>query len=276
MNNRDDLGVIPWTEDRIWDAVDAWRWIPPSATKESTDEYELAVTPGSYALTYVYGFHIDVTERVDDRLDALRKRIEALGGTGTRFQVTPRSRPSDLAERLVRHGYHLAEEAEVLVWELHDAAGGFHLPGFPSPEGVSVREIHTDPDHAKFVELGTIIFGDPAPSAESLSGFVSEFHRKMRQCGHSDQFLAFDGSTPIGRGGMEIVGPVARFWGTGVLAEHRRRGVYGQLVRARCESAASRSAEIALVTARVGTSGPILKRHGFQPVGSVLIFEAQW
>lgn len=276
MNNLDDAPVVLWTAERIWDAVDAWRWIPPSATRESTDEYELAVTPGSYALTYVYGFHVSDTERVDDRLDALRKRIEALGGTGARFQLTPRSRPSDLAERLVRHGYHAAEEAEVLVWELRDAMGGLHLPGFPSAEGVSVREIDTDSDFGKFVELGTITFGDPAPSAESLSGFASEFHRKVRHDGHSDRFLASDGPTPIGRAGMEIVGPVAHFWGTGVLAEHRRRGVYGQLVRARCESAASRGAEIALVTARVGTSGPILKRHGFYPVGSVRIFEAQW
>jgi hypothetical protein len=268
--------VTQWTADRIWDAVDAWRWIPPSATRVTTDEYELAVTPGSYALTYAYGFHVDDPERADARLDDVRTRIEALGGTGARFQLTPRSRPSDLPDRLRRKGYRQVEETEVLVWELHDAEGKLRLPGFPTAPGLVVREIVSDQEFESFLKLSTEIFGDPPPSEESRTGFLSEFHRKIREEQHSDRFLVWDGTVPIGRAGMEIAGPVARFWGTGVLTEHRRRGAYGALVRARCESAAGRGAGIALVSARVGTSGPILKRHGFEPVGTVRIFEIRW
>jgi hypothetical protein len=268
--------VTEWTAERIWDAVDAWRWIPPSATRATTGEYELAVTPGSYALTYVYGFRVDDPERTDSRLDEVKARIEALGGTGARFQLTPLSRPLDLADRLRRRGYRDVEEAEVLVWELRDRKGEQRLPDFPSPSGLTVREIVTDREFESFLELSTRIFGDPPPSEESHEGFLSEFHRRLREEQHSDRFLAWDGTVPIGRAGMEITGPVARFWGSGVLAEHRRRGVYGALVRTRCESAAQRDAEIALVTARVGTSGPILKRHGFEPVGTLRILEARW
>jgi GNAT superfamily N-acetyltransferase len=260
----------------VWEAVDAWRWIPPSATTVKNEAYELAVTPGSYALTYVYGFHVDDAERVDERLHELRSQIETLGGTGARFQVTPRSRPPDLAERLERNGYQAAEEAEILVWMLRDDGGHRRLPEFASPPGVSVREVRSDPDYDTFVTLGSTIFGDPLPGPESRKAFVAEFHRNLEEDGHSDRFLALDGAVPVGRAGMEMAGPVARFWGTGVLAPHRGRGVYGALVRSRCESAADRGAEIALVTARVGTSGPILKRHGFQPMGTVRIFETRW
>jgi GNAT superfamily N-acetyltransferase len=268
--------VVRWTSERLWDAVDAGRWFPPSATKVSTEDYELAVTPGSYALTYVYGFHVDDAEHVDARLEGVRQQIEALGGTGARFQLTPRSRPRDLAQRLERHGYRLAEEAEALVWSLRDPAGVTRLPDFPAPAGISVREVDADAEFATFMDLGTAIFGGPPPSAESRRGFVTEFHRKLREDGHSDRFLAWGGPTPIGRAGLEVAGPVARFWGTGVLPEHRRRGVYGALVRARCEAAARRGAEIALVTARVGTSGPILKHHGFRRVGPLRTYEARW
>jgi hypothetical protein len=232
--------VTRWTEERICDAVDAGRWIPPSATRVVTDAYELAVTPGSYALTYVYGFHVDEPGRVDERLADLRKRIEALGGTGARFQLPPRSRPLDLVERLQRHGYRVVEEADVLVWVLRDEEGKLRLPKFPSPSGISVREVVTDPEYETFTELGTTIFGDPPPSAESRKGFLTEFHRKVREEGHSERFLAWEGASPVGRAGLEIAGPVARFWGTGVLSEHRRRGAYGALVRARCDSAADR------------------------------------
>jgi ribosomal protein S18 acetylase RimI-like enzyme len=276
VKERDDERVVSWNPDRIWDAFDAWRWIPPTAKRETTEEYELAVTPGSYALTYVYGFRVDDARRADERLDAVKKRIQDLGGTGARFQLTPRSRPTDLAERLARHGYQAREQAEVLAWLLRDDRGGSRQPDFPAPTGITVREIRTDPEYEKFGELGTVIFGDPAPPAESQSGFLSEFHRVVREVGHSDRWLAFDGATAVGRAGMELVGPVARLWGTGVAPEYRRRGIYGALVRARCESAARRGGELALVSARVGTSGPILKRHGFERLGSVQIFEARW
>ena len=265
-----------WTRERIWEAFDAWRWIPPSAQRVVTEEYELAVTAGSYALTYVYGFRVDDPGRADERILDVRKQIEALGGTGARFQLTPRSRPSDLGERLERHGYRTAEDADVLVWELRDGEGKIRLPEFPPGPGVSVREVRSDPEYEAFGDLGTAIFGDPSPSEDSRARFLAAFHRTLERDGHSDRFLAVADGAFIGRGGLEIAGPVARLWGSGVLAAHRRRGAYGALVRARCEAAVARGAEIALVTARVGTSGPILKRHGFEPVGSIRVYEARW
>lgn len=44
------LVMKSWSDERIWSAVDDWRLVPPSAKKVSTDDYELVVTPGSYAL----------------------------------------------------------------------------------------------------------------------------------------------------------------------------------------------------------------------------------
>jgi hypothetical protein len=265
-----------WNDERVWGAVDAWRWIPPAARRLTTQEYDLAVTPGSYALTYVYGFRAGDGPKADAALDRLREQIESLGGTGARLQVTPRTEPSDLTERLLRRGYRPLEEAEVLVWELLESDGRPRLPEFPPPEGILVREVKTSTEYEAFLELSTAIFGDPPPSAESLRAFKSEFHRNLQGTGHSDRFLAWEGPTPVGRAGLEIVGPVARFWGTGVLTQHRRRGIYGALVRARCEDGVARGAEVALVSARTGTSGPILKHHGFRPVGSIRIYEVRW
>jgi hypothetical protein len=256
--------------------VDAWRWIPPSATTVKTDAYEVAVTPGSYALTYVYGFAVADPEQVDRRLRELRAQIESLGGTGARLRVPEASQPPDLAERLQRHGYRVVEEVDALVWELRDADGALRFPEFRPTPGISVREVRTEPDFETFVTLGTTIFQDPAPSPESRRGFLAEFRRKIEQEGHSDRYLALDGTVPIGRAGMEIKGPVVGLWGTGVLSQHRGRGVYGALVRARCEAAAGRGAEVVLVVARAGTSGPILQRHGFRSMGTLRTFEIRW
>ncbi len=216
--------MVRWTEDRLWEAVAAWRWIPPSATTVKTDEYELAVTPGSYALTYVYGFQVDDVPRADQRLRDLKARIEALGGIGARFQVTPTSRPPDLAERLERHGYRILEEAEVLAWRLYDVDGHLSLPEFPDPTGIVIREVLSDSDYDAFTALGTTIFGDPPPPPESRESFLSEFRRNLEHEGLSNLFLAMDGELPIGRAGTGMGGPVARFWGTGVLAQYPATG----------------------------------------------------
>ena len=265
-----------WTERAIWDAVDAWRWIPPTATRVAADGYELVVTPGSYALTYVYGFRVEPPERADERLEEIRRRIQELGGNGTRFQWTPRSRPADLADRLERHGYRSVAETEVFVWELRDPRGAPRLPDFrPTPE-IDVREVTSRSEFEEFLALAPPIFGDPAPTGTTLDAFVGAFERDLRDRGHSDRYLAWEGRKAIGRAAFELAGPVARFWGSGVLESHRGRGVYGTMVRARCEEAIGRGGRIVLVLANVGTSGPILRHHGFRPVGAVRIFEARF
>ena len=265
-----------WTDDRIWDAVDAYRWIPPGAKRTVCENFDLAVTPGSYALTYAYGLHASDGPSTDDALTELRTQVESLGGTGVRVRITPQSRPEDLHARLTRQGFKLAEETEALVWELRDERDDPRLPEFRHAEGVTVREANSEADYEGFLSLSSPIFGDPVPSGETLRAFKEEFVRRVQVEGHSDRFVAWEGAVPVGRAGMEIVGEVARFWGTGVLPTRRRKGVYGLLVRARCEEAVRRGSTLALILARVGTSGPILKNHGFRVVGPVRLFEARW
>jgi GNAT superfamily N-acetyltransferase len=268
--------VRPWTDDRIWEAVEAWRWFPPGSKRLVAENFELAVTPGSYALTYAYGLRAGDGPSVETALTELQRQVRALGGTGVRVRLTPRSSPSDLPERLASRGYRVTEEAEALAWELLGPDGQPRLPEFRRPAGVTVREALTEPEYEGFLSLSTPIFGDPTPSPETRAAFRQEFRRGVRESGHSDRFVAWEGERPIGRAGLEVAGEVARLWGTGVLPPLRGRGVYGLLVRVRCEEAVRRGASLALVIARVGTSGPVLKRHGFRTVGSVRTLEARW
>ena len=265
-----------WTDDQIWEAVDAWRWIPPGSKRAVHESFELAVTPGSYALTYAYRTPREGRPFRRSRRDGVGETGGCSGRYRVRVHVQPDSHPKDLAERLTKRGYKVAEEAEALVWELFDKNGRPRLPDFRPAEGVTVREAVTEGDYDGFLILSTPIFGDPVPTPVSRIAFKREFERIVRETGHSDRLVAWEGATPIGRPGLEIVGGVARLWGTGVLPQHRKRGAYGLLVRARCEEALRRGATLALTTARVGTSGPILKHHGFRAVGSVRILEARW
>jgi GNAT superfamily N-acetyltransferase len=268
--------VAPWSDSQVWDAVVAHRWYPPSCQRVRAENYELAVTPGSNTFTWVYGFEASDLSEADRLLTEIRAAIESRGGTGARIQVTPESQPAGLAKLLERHGFRPLEAAEVLVWELHDASGVPTLPAFRPAPGLEIRESVSEPDYDASQDLLTAIFHTPAPPAGARAAFLADYREKIRGTGHSDRFLAFVDSRAVGCAGLELDGRVALLWGTGVLPEYRGRGIYGRLVEARSRSAVERGAEIVLVMAQTGTSGPILKRHGFRLVGPLQTLEARW
>lgn len=265
-----------WSDDRVWEAVDAWRWVPPAAKRVVEPCFELAVTPGSYALTYAYGIHAKDDADAERVLGLLRQRVAELGGTGVRVQVLARAQPENLPAKLVHAGFHVLEEAEALAWELLDEFDRPRMPDFRAARGVEVKEALTDSEYRGFLSLSGPIFGDPDPSASTLRAFREAFHQQVRDTHHSDRYVAWKGGLPVGRAGMEVVEEVARLWGTGVLPEHRQHGIYGQMVLARCQEAVRRGAKLALVTARIGTSGPILRHHGFRSVGTMQMYETRW
>jgi hypothetical protein len=269
-------GKFAWDDGRVWAAMLDWRWIPPASRRFTTDHFDLIVTPGSYAMTTVYGFLVEDPEKVDAALDEVEGLARANRATGARFQILPTARPLDLGERLARRGYSALEEVELLVYEFRDEAGNARVPEFRLPTEISAREVRTDSEYAAFVGLNAPIWDSPKPPAETRNGLEADFHKRVAETGHSGRYVVWQGSTPIGHGGMEVAGAVARFWGSGILPAYRNLGAYGALVRARCEDAVRAGAEIALVTARIGTSGPILKRRGFRIVGPVRNFEVRW
>ncbi len=224
----------------------------------------------------MYGFHVEDPEKVDAALDEVEALARSNQATGARFQILPTTQPLDLAERLERRGYLAVDEGEVLVYDIRDESGRARLPEFPVPAEISAKEVRSDEEYVAFVGLNAPIWDMPEPPAETRRGLETDFRKRVTETGHSGRYVVWQASTPIGHGGMEVVGPVARFWGSGILPAYRNRGAYGALVRTRCEDAVRQGAEIALVTARVGTSGPILKRRGFRVVGPIRNFEVRW
>jgi len=253
-----------------------WRWAPPSSRRFTTDQFDLIVTPGSYSMTTIYGFLVEDPEKVDSALDEAESLARSNNATGARFQILPTARPLDLGERLVRRGYSPLDEVEVLVYDLRDGAGRARIPEFRLPTGISAREVMNEAEYRAFVGLNAPIWDSPEPPSETRRGLEADFRKRVADTGHSGRYVVWRESTPIGHGGLEVVGQVARFWGSGILPAYRNLGAYGALVRARCEEAVRQGADIALMTARIGTSGPILKRHGFRLVGPITNFEVRW
>jgi ribosomal protein S18 acetylase RimI-like enzyme len=256
--------------------MESHRWYPPSSRRVTTENYELAVTVGSSGLTWIYGFRARDTRDAERLLGEIRATVQSLGGTGARMWVTPHDRPPGLGDLLLRFQFEPKESAELLACDLRDGLGKASLPSFRPTPGVTVREITSREEYDLVDGLTATIFELPAPPAEVRAGFIESYERQIRETGHSERFLALDGTRPAGAAGLTLKGAAALLWGTGVLPEFRGRGIYSAMVRARCSSAAERGAEIAFTVARTGTSGPILKGHGFRVVGPIRAYEADW
>ena len=81
---------------------------------------------------------------------------------------------------------------------------------------------------------------------------------------------------PVGTGGITIADGVGRLWSGSVLEQHRGRGVYRALLAARLAYAVAHGCTMGLVKGRVETSGPILRRAGFEVYGQERPTGSRW
>ena len=260
-----------WTPDEVVALDEAETHLSAPLVRIETGEYLLFVVPGSFPLTLVRRFRSS-PDRAEATIDEILARVREAGAPGLRWAVNSRSRPSDLRERLLRRGFGELAAAETLYFGL-GTRDEPRLPDVPPRAGIATREATTDAEVEEFVRLGETIFGDPRPPEKYLQGFRSEVRETIRATGHSELFLVYDGATPVGRGGLSVMGRVGRLWTAGVLPEHRGKGAYLALTRERCRVALELGAELALTHAKVGTSGPILRSLGFESAGPYLYYE---
>ena len=118
-----------------------------------------------------------------------------------------------------------------------------------------------------FVEVGIAAFEEGTmPADDVLLAYAAEAEAD-RVAGRGGQLLAHFEGRPAGAAGLTMADGTARLWGGAVVPSARRRGVYRALLAARLEYAVAHGATMALVKGRVETSGPILRRTGFEVYG---------
>jgi hypothetical protein len=263
-----------WTPAEVVALDDRESQFAAGRLRFETPEYLLFVVPGSHELTYVRRFQ-STPEQVEATIDEVLARARSAGAPGIRWAISPSSTPEDLSKRLGRRGFVQFAAAETLYFPLGTTDAPRIPPGGP-PGSISIREAITDEEMDVFSRLGEEIFGDPPAPAEFLRNLRAEVRETIRTTGHSELFLAYARAMPVGRGGLSVTGPVGRLWTSGVLVSHRRLGAYSALVRERCRVALAMGAELALTHALVGSSGPILKRLGFESAGSYAYYEKRF
>jgi GNAT superfamily N-acetyltransferase len=263
-----------WTPERAAIAAEEWTYTPPGGLRIETPQYLLVLLPGTWSQNFVYWIRVPPGE-LDRVIDEVIARARAEGALGFQWVVRSATSPADLGRRLLAHGFTVHVTAEVLYRPL-DGARFFR----PAPAGdgpaVVVREATSESEFLDFTRVNCAVFDVPPPAPELARRYLADNQARVAATGHSWRFVAYVGDVAAGVGGLEVAGEVGRLWGAGVLPQHRGRGLYLALLDARCQVAREAGATVALTTARVGSSGPILKRHGFRPAGDQVNYQLRW
>ena len=122
-----------------------------------------------------------------------------------------------------------------------------------------------DQEPDALVEIGADVFGDSMPPEAEIAAEVGRAQTDSES--GSGSVVAYLDGVPVGCGGLSLVDGVARLWGGAVRDEARGRGAYRAVLGARLRRGVERGATMALVKGRIQTSGPILRRAGFDVYG---------
>ena len=197
-------------------------------------------------------------DEADDVIDATIDRYAARGSP-FRWHVGPSSRPTDLADRLLRRGFlHIDTLAGMCIDTRRDLA--------PDPR-IVVRELSASEDEA-FVDVILSTYDAPASVRERLLAEI----RNSRGGGKQRHYVARLEGQIVGATSYALLRSGGFLQGAAVVEASRGRGVYRQMIRARLAALRSEGCELAVVTARRSTSAPICARLGFEELCAIEVY----
>lgn len=250
------MAAMPLTAESVAAASDAWVWVPDNATVVEDEQYRIARLPDyfEYRLTVLEFWP---SGPLSPAVDAVLERARAFGLPKVRWEMRLGS-PAGLPEELTARGATLEVVIDVLACDLRQDAPT--LP--PASADVKIRwatDFETSRDGSA---VGVTGFGGMLPPDDRIEANAARDAATV-PVGEGGLLVAYVNGLPSGSGGVTVVDGVARLWGGAVVPSARGRGVYRAVLDARLSYAVTHGAKMALVKGNVATSGPILRRAGF-------------
>jgi hypothetical protein len=244
--------------DTVAAASRAWIWVPPNARTVETEEYLLLRMPEWFGVGLEL-MRVDPVRPVGDVVDEVLVRAREFGLPEVNCWVKLHN-DSSLEDAFLERSGVLDETLDVFALDL-----GTGAPEVAVPDAVELRwatDLATVRDH---LQVGADVFGDTMPPDDEIDAEVERAVEDAK--GGSGSVVAYLDGAAVGTGGISLVDGVARLWGGSVREEARGRGAYRAVLDARLRRGVERGATMALVKGRIQTSGPILRRAGFDVYG---------
>jgi GNAT superfamily N-acetyltransferase len=163
--------------------------------------------------------------------------------------------PSDLIERLRRHGFVIGDPEALMVLDLSAGPEALNAPAPPSV----VRITHPDEIEAVVALENAVWETDHTNLGEYLKRELTKRPELL------SVFISYSGDQPVSAAWtfFHAGSSFASLWGGATLPQFRGQGHYSALIAARAQEALSRGFTLLTVDASP-MSRPILEKHGFQ------------
>ncbi|WP_446663689.1 GNAT family N-acetyltransferase [Flexivirga sp. B27] len=260
---------MTWTKQQVLAASDAWRWVPPEAATYDIDGVQVIDYP-EWAFTGFYVTPLDTRRPVADLpslIESICADARTRGKTTTTWWISPATSPDGFGHALAAAGGRLTETADIYAFDMTDS-----LPAVGDTSGVRTELVVDERTLDDFRMVAEAVWQDPPQTAERRASLLAEVSRPIAET-HECRVVAYDGDAPVAMGGMQVVDGVCRLWGAATLESERGRGAYRAVLLRRLQEARALGATLALVHARIGTSGPIVARCGFTSYGRGYSYE---
>lgn len=263
--------MADWTDERIIDEARKWRWCPPGTKEIAYQRFDLALYPESWNENFVEAKSLP-KQNLESFVEEVMAAASQLRLSKLAWRVSSSPDSVELERVLEDAGFVAEQMDELLAWELGDGP----TPILPEAvgSGEMIAERVTDIEHyqaARRVEAAA--FGQRVPSEKELEQEWSSATADSEEAAKFARFFSRIGNVPISSGGLTMSDNVVRLWGAGTHPAYRGRGGYRAITIARMNEGRHRGATIAIVNARIGTSGPILRRMGFRSVSVTKEYE---
>lgn len=245
-------------------ASDAYVWVPPGSQTFEVAGVQAVRYPDWVSWAQVQVQPLDTGVASQDApalIEQVLTEAARRGARDTHWWVSPSTRPRDLGQALVEAGGRVVETCDIYALDLTDP-----LPDPGDVAAVRTAVVLDGPTLDGFSSVGSAVWGNPPLDAERRSATLTDVARPLEETGNARVVGYLDG-VAVSMGGVEIVDGVARLWGAGTVEQARGQGAYRAVLDHRLRLARGLGARIALVHARVGTSGPIVQRYGFSSFG---------
>jgi predicted N-acetyltransferase YhbS len=205
-------------------------------------------------------------EEADRRIAELIERYRSRN-IGFQWFVGPADTPTDLRERLERHGLVLSGEQALMV---RKALDNLDIPRNPEL-AVELVDVTAEADMEAAMQIVARAFHWPPELTEKRRAGLYE---RMRR-GHARQrelfYLARLNGVSVGTASIDMVAGIGYLGGAATLPEFRNRRVYSTLLRHRLEAARARGYQVSAIHAEP-MSRRVVSRYGFRELARFYIY----
>ncbi|GGB32782.1 hypothetical protein GCM10011492_24210 [Flexivirga endophytica] len=236
-------------------------WIPPESEHVQLDGFEMVrYDNGFHYDTGVYAVNSDLS--APDVIAAAERQAVEWGRHALYWNgLTDRTRPADLADLLRDRGGVELERMAILALDLTVGRPDLDVPAAVTT--IVPLDRGTCEDSAA---VAAEAFDTPVRPVrdEDVEG-----QRHTVDSGSGTSYVAYLDGRPAATGGVSfpVNGTVAKLWGGSSAVWARGRGAYRAVLESRLRAAIERGCRVALVSGRLETSAPTLRRAGFRSYG---------